>query len=174
MHSSPVMGYDMGGKYDAWFSERIGYQVQLLYVGGNSRKVLGNMPPNVAGQQRAMQDANGGIPASSSWLGNITSTATSLLSTVMGSDQHEGIDQGIAFADVAPYLVISTKSYENANRRINSAGEQLDISKFRPNIIVDGASARTSKKITGPKSSLARQPTPRRSSSRRIAQGVIV
>ena len=137
MHSSPVSAFDMGAKYDAWFSERFGYDVQLLYIGGNSRKVLGNMPPSVAGQQRSEKEMKGNGNASSSWLGNITSTATSLLGSVTGKDQHEGIDQGIAFADVAPYLVISTRSWENAARRVQ--GEDLDIGKFRPNIIVDGA-----------------------------------
>ncbi len=134
MHSSSVIGFDMGSAYDAWFSERFGYEVQLLYIGGNSRKVLGNMPPGVAGQQRSEKETQGN---SSSWLGNITSTATSLLSTVTGKEQHEGIDQGISFADVAPYLVISTRSWENAQRRVE--GEELDIGKFRPNIIVEGA-----------------------------------
>ncbi|ETI22934.1 hypothetical protein G647_04728 [Cladophialophora carrionii CBS 160.54] len=134
MHSSPVIGYDMGEKYDAWFSERFGYEVKLLYIGGNSRKVLGNMPPHVAAEQQSGSSGSSG----SSWLGNITSTATSLLRSVTGGG-YEGVDQGISFADVAPYLVISTKSWENAQRRLDGSGEVMDISKFRPNIIVEGA-----------------------------------
>lgn len=137
MHSSPVVGYDMGAKYNDWFSERFGYPVKLLYIGGNSRKVLGNMTPSETARQRAEQESANG--ASSTWLGSITSTANSLLRTVTGNEDHEGVDQGISFADVAPYLIISTKSWESAQRRLEGSGEVMDISKFRPNIIVDGA-----------------------------------
>jgi glycine hydroxymethyltransferase len=137
MHSSPVVGYDMGEKYDAWFSERFGYEVKLLYIGGNSRKVLGNMPPDVAAGQQSESPVTG---SGSTWLGSLTSTAASLLRTVTGAG-YEGVDRGISFADVAPYLVISTKSWEDAQRRLDGSGEVVDISKFRPNIIVDGADA---------------------------------
>ncbi|OQV01889.1 MOSC domain-containing protein [Cladophialophora immunda] len=145
MHYSPCIGYDMGEEYNRWFSERFGYEVKLLYIGGNRRKVLGNMPPKAAAQERtgAVASANAGA---NSWLGSITSTATSLARAITGAgdsdtdkeDQYEGIDEGISFADVAPYLVISTKSWENAQRRL-PADEEMDISKFRPNIIVEGA-----------------------------------
>ncbi|KIX10644.1 uncharacterized protein Z518_01728 [Rhinocladiella mackenziei CBS 650.93] len=143
MHSSPCLGFDMGEKYDQWFSDRFGYQVKLLYIGNNKRKVLGNMPPNVAGRQRdGLVEANGNANNGSSWLSNITSTASSLVGAVVGSGSgekaYEGIDDGISFADVAPYLVISTKSWENAQRRLPD-GEVMDISKFRPNIIIEGA-----------------------------------
>ncbi|KIW98388.1 uncharacterized protein Z519_00048 [Cladophialophora bantiana CBS 173.52] len=147
MHSSPCIGYDMGEDYNGWFSERFGYEVKLLYIGGNKRKVLGNMPPNVAAQQRAgLARVSSGKSSESSWLGSITSTATSLARAITGAagtdmdkeNQYEGIDEGISFADVAPYLVISTKSWENAQRRLPE-NEEMDISKFRPNIIVEGA-----------------------------------
>ncbi|OAP56618.1 hypothetical protein AYL99_08730 [Fonsecaea erecta] len=134
MHSSPCIGYDMGEKYNRWFSERFGYEVKLLYIGANPRKVLGNMPPNAAASRPAQESS------SNSWLGSITSTATSLVRAVTGAgeSESEGIDEGLSFADVAPYLVISTKSWENATRRLPE-NEEMDISKFRPNIIVEGA-----------------------------------
>ncbi|KIX94295.1 uncharacterized protein Z520_10005 [Fonsecaea multimorphosa CBS 102226] len=151
MHSSPCIGYDMGEEYNRWFSERFGYEVKLLYIGANKRKVLGNMPPNVAAQQRSggtTRESNATKSNANSWLGSITSTATSLARAITGgaggeSDMdkenlYEGIDEGISFADVAPYLVISTKSWENAQRRLPDT-EEMDISKFRPNIIVEGA-----------------------------------
>lgn len=143
MHWSPCVGYDMGEKCDRWFSERFGYDVKLLYIGDNRRKVLGNMPPSVAGRQRdgLVQSNGGGSGSGSGWLTSITSTASSLVNAVVGSggdSQYEGIDQGLSFADVAPYLVISTKSWENTTRRLPE-GEEMDISKFRPNIVVDGA-----------------------------------
>ncbi|OAG43340.1 hypothetical protein AYO21_02277 [Fonsecaea monophora] len=148
MHYSPCVGYDMGEEYNRWFSERFGYQVKLFYIGSNSRKVLGNMPPSVAAAQQRNGSAweSKGTSSAASWLGSITSTATSLARAVTGAGetvedrekQSEGVDQGISFADVAPYLVISTKSWENAQRRLPD-NEVMDISKFRPNIIVEGA-----------------------------------
>ncbi|KAJ4520757.1 hypothetical protein HRR83_002810 [Exophiala dermatitidis] len=160
MHSSPCVGYDMGETYDRWFSERFGYEVQLLYIGNNRRKVLGNVPPSIA-----LKQAQTGSPppggdkdkvsssssSSSSWWG-ITAKASSLLGAVVGSSDNRssddtqteseadvsGIDEGISFADVAPYLIVSTKSWENVQRRVPE-GETVDISKFRPNIVVEGA-----------------------------------
>lgn len=145
MHSSPTVSYDMGAKYNEWFSERFGYQVKLLYIGENRRKVLGNMPPSVSGRQRDEQNqgqATGetaGAGAGSSWLSSITSTTSSVVGALLGgAKQYEGEDAGLTFADVAPYLIISTRSWENAQKRL-PAGESMDITKFRPNIIVDGA-----------------------------------
>lgn len=139
MHSSPVVGFDLGEKVNAWFSDRFGYAVKLLYIGGNRRKVLGNLPPVVAGQQRDGQSENSANgKASGSWFGSITSTASALVNSVVGK-RYEGEDVGISFADVAPYLVVSEKSWENVQRRLDGTGETMDISKFRPNIIVAGA-----------------------------------
>jgi len=144
MHSSPTQGYDMGRQYNDWFSERFGYEVKLLCLGENRRKVLGNVPPDVAARQRDVpaatsSTANGG----NGWLGSLTSTVTLLLNAVTGAaedkeNKYDGVDEGISFADCAPYLVISTKSWENAQKRLPE-GEVMDISKFRPNIIVEGA-----------------------------------
>jgi uncharacterized protein YcbX len=158
MHHSPTIGYDLGSKYNDWFSARFGYDVRLLYIGDNKRLVLGNMSPNITGVQRENGTKGQGIgndyekvaasrstndAGGSGWLGSITGAVKS----VMGGENKEsagpmkdydGVDQGISFADVAPYLVISDKSWENVQKRL-PAGEQLDISKFRPNIIVSGA-----------------------------------
>lgn len=141
MHSSSVVAYDMGKQVNDWFSLRFGHEVKLLYIGSSSRKVLGNVSPTVAGQQRdglRTGSASAEAKSAGSWLGSIASTANSLLTSVMGK-QYEGEDHGISFADVAPYLVISSTSWENAQRRLDGTGEVLDISKFRPNIIVEGA-----------------------------------
>lgn len=139
MHSSPTTSYDMGAKHNDWFSERFGYQVKLLYIGENRRKVLGNMPPSVTGRQRdEASQTTGSAGSVSSWLGSIASTTSSMVGTLLGTKQYDGEDHGLTFADVAPYLVISTKSWENAQRRLPE-GEVMDISKFRPNIIVEGA-----------------------------------
>jgi len=139
MHSSPCVGFDMGSKCNAWFSERFGYEVKLLYIGMNRRKVLGNMPPSVSARQ------NEGLSGSaqtngSSWFGSLASTASSLVGTLTGSKEYEGVDEGISFADVAPYLIVNEKSWQNTQRRLPE-GEMVEISKFRPNILVEGAEA---------------------------------
>ncbi|KIW10166.1 hypothetical protein PV08_11127 [Exophiala spinifera] len=155
MHSSPCVGFDVGSSHNKWFSDRFGYEVKLLYIGSNRRKVLGNMPPGVAGPQ---QDTSSSTPASASagngnggngWLGSLrtaTATASSLVTSLTGSGSstktsswtYDGVDEGISFADVAPYLVVSETSWRDAQRRLPD-GEVMDISKFRPNIIVEGA-----------------------------------
>lgn len=147
MHSSPCFGFDMGEKYNVWFSDRFGYEVKLLYIGNNKRQVLGNMPPHVAAKQQRdglSETAGGSSGSGSSWLKSLTSRASSLVGAVTGfganEEQYEGVDEGISFADVAPYLVISSKSWEDAQKRLPE-GEVMDISKFRPNIVVEGADA---------------------------------
>jgi uncharacterized protein YcbX len=158
MHHSPTVGYELGSKYNDWFSARFGYDVRLLYIGDNKRLVLGNMSPNLTGVQRENGTKGQGISndyekimasqktdgvGGGGWLGSITGAVKS----VMGGEnkenegstkEYDGVDQGISFADVAPYLVISDKSWENVQKRLPE-GEQLDISKFRPNIIISGA-----------------------------------
>jgi uncharacterized protein YcbX len=158
MHYSPTIGYELGAKYNDWFSARFGYDVRLVYIGGNKRLVLGNLSPNIAGVQRengtrgqgsandyekvvASQKTNGA--GGSGWLGSITGAVKSVMAgedkeNESSNKEYDGVDQGIGFADVAPYLIISDKSWENVQKRLPE-GEQLDISKFRPNIIVSGA-----------------------------------
>lgn len=121
MHSSPTKGYNMGQHYNQWFSECFGYEVVLLYLGENSREVLGNMAPAATWKKHQQQ----------SWMSNFTSRLP-LFGDV------PGVDEGISFADVAPYLVVTEKSWENANARLPE-DEELDITKFRPNIVVQGA-----------------------------------
>ena len=125
MHFSPTVGYNMGKQYNDWFSECFGYEVTLAYIGKNRREILGNMPPS-----KALASAK---PQSKSWMSTIASSIP-----IIGSATVPGVDEGISFADCAPYLVISEKSWENAQRRLPE-GEVMDISKFRPNIIVSGA-----------------------------------
>jgi glycine hydroxymethyltransferase len=45
MHSSPTTGYDMGSRYNDWFSACFGYPVVLAYLGTNTRSVLGTLAP---------------------------------------------------------------------------------------------------------------------------------
>ena len=124
--SEPDSGKIIGKTYNEWFSSCFGYDVILLYIGGNRREILGNMPPNVAGRQEQAPVARGG-----SWLASIAANIPYISSP-------PGVDEGIAFSDCAPYLVVSEKSWANADKRLPE-NETLDITKFRPNIVVEGA-----------------------------------
>lgn len=46
MHQSPTTGYNMGSKYNEWFSECFGYPVILAYLGPNTREILGTLAPS--------------------------------------------------------------------------------------------------------------------------------
>ncbi len=48
MHGCPTIGYEMGPSYNQWFSNCFGKDVELIFVGHNRWKVLGNLSPNAA------------------------------------------------------------------------------------------------------------------------------
>ena len=125
MHSSTTVGYNMGKQYNDWFSDCFGFEVILAYIGKNRREILGNVPPS-----KALATAK---PQAKGWMETITSNLP-----ILSSSTVPGVDEGIAFSDCAPYLVITEKSWENASHRL-PPGETMDISKFRPNIIISGA-----------------------------------
>ena len=122
MHLSPTTGYDMGERFNAWFSKHFGYEVILAYIGANRRPVLGNLSPNHAGQ----------VSKGKGWLSTITSSIP-YLNTASAEDN------GITFADCAPYLVVTTSSLADASSRL-PPDETMDVTKFRPNIVLSGAS----------------------------------
>jgi uncharacterized protein YcbX len=107
----------MDSQYNNWFSSCFGYDVILAYLGENLRPVLS--PAVTAG------------PSKGAWLWNISSNIP-----IIGSSKD--VKEQITFADCAPYLVVSETSLQNVSARLPD-GEEMDISKFRPNIIVEGA-----------------------------------
>ncbi|KAF2730103.1 MOSC-domain-containing protein [Polyplosphaeria fusca] len=113
MHNSPTSAYKMLDEYNAWFSACFGYDVVLAYLGGNRRKVL----------FEEMQ------PKPGSWL-------STLSSTILGSSGTGGTE--ITFADCAPFLVVSKTSLDDVSSRL-PVGEHMDVTKFRPNIVIEGA-----------------------------------
>ena len=125
MHSSPTKGYNMGDPYNSWFSTCFGYDVILVDSGGNRREILGNVPPNAAGKNPPAASVK-----ASSWLSNVASSIPFVSS-------YAGVDEGIKFADCAPFLVVTERSWANAQSRLPQ-NETLDITKFRPNIVVAG------------------------------------
>lgn len=168
MHRSPTTGYDMGAQYNEWFSERFGYAVKLAYLGSHSREVLGTLAPGkrkkslplpgwtlmstegigkwlnpmlataIAAKaicmiQEAVQEKPPLINAAFLFavLAPVAVTVSYLLSTHSPEDR-------ITFADCAPYLLISETSVSNVSARLPE-GEEMDRTKFRPNIVVSGA-----------------------------------
>jgi uncharacterized protein YcbX len=132
MHKSPTQAYQMDDKVNEWLSSCLGFDAILAYIGDHKREVrmssLGYKsftPTNTDG------NANG-------WLSSISSVASKASGMILGSGEEKPSE--IRFADVAPYLVASSKSMDDVVKRLPD-GEQYDIVKFRPNIVVSGASA---------------------------------
>jgi uncharacterized protein YcbX len=59
--------------------------------------------------------------------------ASSIFSSLKSQSSHK-----ITFADCAPYLIVSSTSLTDVSARLPK-GQEMDISKFRPNIVVSGA-----------------------------------
>lgn len=123
LHQSPAKGYKMPERVNAWFSECLGYDVMLLYIGPNRRPVLGNLSPNVAHEDGAV---------SKSWLSSISASIPSFIAS------RDAEEKGISFADVAAYLVITEESLRDVDSRLRD-GTKMDVTKFRPNIVLAGA-----------------------------------
>lgn len=94
----------------------------LVYLGPHLRPVLGNMSPNAA---------NKSATVSNLWLASITQAIPNLgFSSAKSND-------GITFADVAPYLIVTEESLNDVSSRLKDC--KMDITKFRPNIVISGS-----------------------------------
>jgi uncharacterized protein YcbX len=124
MHGSPTAAFKMQEKYNTWFSECFGYEVVLAYLGDNKRGVLfQDMQPLEPDPLTRFIEAK--VPFASGYVRRI-----------MGLHQKE--QWKITFADCAPYLVCSETSLEDVSSRLPE-GEEMDMTKFRPNIVIKGA-----------------------------------
>lgn len=124
LHQSPTKAYNMGEPYNSWFSSCFGYEVMLVYLGPHLRPVLGNLSPNATNNRNT----------SRSWIESIAASVPGLTNSKAGNDE------GITFADVAPYLVVTEESLKDVSERL-PAGMEMDITKFRPNIVLSGSTA---------------------------------
>ncbi|KAG9688371.1 MOSC domain-containing protein, partial [Aureobasidium melanogenum] len=114
----------MDDQYNKWLSACLGYDVVLAYLGEHERPVL------MTTHQKKNQPQTGG------WLSSITSKLPTSLGAIISGEAQA--DDTITFADCAPFLVVNETSLRDVSRRLPD-GEEMDISKFRPNIIVSGA-----------------------------------
>ncbi|KAF7551558.1 hypothetical protein G7046_g7687 [Stylonectria norvegica] len=119
LHTSKSKAYDMGDELSTWFADRLGFEVRFAYIGDGSRPVLGSLAPNSkAGLKRA----------------RVLSRIRSLLPTMAHPPER------LAFNDIAHYLIVTEESNDEVSSRM-AQGCEMDVTKFRPNIVVKGASA---------------------------------
>ncbi len=124
LHGSDAKAYEMDNQINSWFSNCFEFKVVLAYLGPNRRSALGSLPPNAAPQ------SNGGV---SSWLSTVTRSLPNL-----GPFQADKGESSMGFADVAAYLVVTEESLKDISSRL-SDGKEMDMTKFRPNIVLSGA-----------------------------------
>lgn len=124
MHGSLTTGFNMGDHYNSWFSSCFGYPVVFVYIGSNKRSVLFSEANALHAQSQP-----------SSWLSGITSTFSSFLGS---SNETETNGEKINFHDCAPYLFVSQSSCDVVSTWLPE-GEEMDITKFRPNIVLTGS-----------------------------------
>ena len=119
LHGSATDAYDMGKEISEWFSGYLGFETKLMYIGSNSRVVLGSGAPNgpLALAKRA--------------------SVTAPLRRILPASWRAPIER-ITFQDIGQYLVVTKESNDQVSTRL-AEGVDMDIHKFRPNIIVSGS-----------------------------------
>ncbi|RFU32059.1 hypothetical protein B7463_g4263, partial [Scytalidium lignicola] len=122
MHHSPSVAYNMGEKYNSWFSSIFGYEVILANWGGNPRAVLGIMPN---------RSPKAGPSAKSPLMKALMKIP--VIGSLFGLE-----DEFIAFNDVAPFLVTTEESRDAVSEMLPENVE-MDLTKTRPNIVVSGS-----------------------------------
>ena len=135
LYQSMVSAYRMGPKYDAWFSACFGFDAVFLYIGDQRRPVLGTFSPKTLQQKQQQQQQQ------SKNNGGFLSSIKSYVTGSSSGNQDDGDDDDdepdwITFADLAPYLITTESSLANVRARLDSG--DVDMVKFRPNIVLDG------------------------------------
>lgn len=143
LHKVATKGYVMPEYMCKWFSDRFGFEVRLHYTGANKRPIVGSLNPNApqtfVGDPDPKIEANRQLSPNGGWLDGIKASVGNAISTVAsytGADAYKGIDDGLTFADIAAFLVVNNKSFIDVDSRLDA---DIDMEKFRPNIVVDGA-----------------------------------
>ncbi|KAI2473030.1 MOSC domain-containing protein [Annulohypoxylon bovei var. microspora] len=131
LFGSATTAYRVGEPYDAWFSSCFGYPVVLVHIGENRRPVLAHSPPAPPPPS----------PPSKSWLASVASYVpfTSQwppLEDEEATGESSSGGGGLTFNEAAPFLVTSKASLRDVSARLPE-GEEMDMIKFRPNIVVD-------------------------------------
>jgi uncharacterized protein YcbX len=120
LHQSLVSAYRMGPRYDAWFSAHFGFETALLYIGDAKRPVLGTFSP-----QPQLETPQAG------WFSSISTYLPASLGARPSTDPN-----WLTFTDMAPLLVTTEASLRIVSTMLSEG--DMDMYKFRPNIVVDG------------------------------------
>ncbi|KAL8752468.1 MAG: hypothetical protein Q9199_005720 [Rusavskia elegans] len=134
LHGSDAKALNMGKPINDWFSKCFGWEVMLVHLPqGHTRKVLGNLAPNSANGNEDQKAVNA---SQNSWF----STLTNYVPNILQGNEAKEKNEGITFADCAPYLVVTQESLDDVTERLVE-GWQADVTKFRPNIVLEGAAS---------------------------------
>lgn len=121
LYNSAVHAYRMGQAYNDWFTACFGFTTVLAYIGNRRRPILGTIAPQYMYDEPQ--------PASSGWL-------SSLSSYVYRGASPRRDPPWLTFTDHAPFLITNEKSLGNVSARLSDG--DVEMWKFRPNIVVDG------------------------------------
>ncbi|KAI1738782.1 MOSC domain-containing protein [Xylaria scruposa] len=123
---SPTTAYHMGDPYDTWFTACFGYDVKLVYIGDMGREVLAHRPSEHYLWRQQRQQRGG-------WLSSITAYVPGVGG---GDGKRDDGSERLTFNEAAPFLVTSKASLRDVSNRLPD-GEEMDMRRFRPNIVVD-------------------------------------
>lgn len=111
----------------------------LVYLGPHLRPVLGNVAPGSKSVKGMDRGNNTKSNTWGSWVLRVTEAVpASLVSMSSQRSQTGGSEEGITFADMAPYLVVTEESLHDVSARLGE-GVDMDVTKFRPNIVLSGS-----------------------------------
>ncbi|KAL8691853.1 MAG: hypothetical protein Q9218_003014 [Villophora microphyllina] len=135
LHGSPTKAFVMEHWVCKWFSACFGWEVVLVYMPeGTIRPVLGNLAPSKATIANDKPVVENGI--ANGWFSTFTNFFPGHSASAIDGQKAE--EDGITFADCAPYLVVTDESLKDVSARLPN-GSKADITKFRPNIVLEGA-----------------------------------
>lgn len=110
----------------------------LVYLGPHLRPVLGNLAPGSKSVKRMDRNNNAESDTWSSWVSRVTKSVPASLGSMWSQRSQTGSEEGITFADMAPYLVVTEESLKDVSARL-AEGVEMDVTKFRPNIVLSGS-----------------------------------
>ncbi|EEU37440.1 uncharacterized protein NECHADRAFT_51617, partial [Fusarium vanettenii 77-13-4] len=119
LQGSSTQAYDMGDNYAAWFEKYLGFETRLLYIGDGSRAALGTLAPHSDGAVRKR--------------GRYRAILWDLTPALCRPSPER-----LVFNDIAQYLVVTRVSNDTVRARLDD-GLDMDILKFRPNIVLSGS-----------------------------------
>lgn len=143
MYKSPTLAYKMPDEFNSWFSNCFGFSVILAYLGDFERQTMGSVSPNYL-KKVSMAEKK------SSWFSGVSSFLP-LPGQFQSLENEEPLSDGISFSDCAPFLVVTLSSLATIHPRLRETDgeespdlnddrpvEEMDMKKFRPNVVLDG------------------------------------